>query len=140
MPPSIRWQAYIRAILAWGVDQQLIRFNPWRDYKRLPAKKMEITATLDDFQHILKFCPGWLRWALATAYALAMRPGPCRTIQPDMGRVQLASWLCAICAGERRGALKESSPRLCTGWKLSADLQRTARLVFRGYVIGWDGR
>lgn len=70
-----KMQAYIRAILAWGVDQQLIRFNPWRDYKRLPAKKMEITATLDDFQHILQFCPDWLRWALATAYALAMRPG-----------------------------------------------------------------
>lgn len=70
-----KMQAYIRAILAWGVDQQIIRFNPWRDYKRLPAKKMEITATLDDFQHILKFCPDWLRWALATAYALAMRPG-----------------------------------------------------------------
>ena len=70
-----KMQAYIRAILAWGVDQQLIRLNPWRDYKRLPAKKMEITATLDDFQHILQFCPDWLRWALATAYALAMRPG-----------------------------------------------------------------
>ena len=31
-------------------------------------------------------------------------------------------------------------PPLRTGWKLSADLQRTARLVFRGYVIGCDGR
>lgn len=70
-----KMQAYIRAILAWGVDQQLIRLNPWRDYKRLPVKKMEITATLDDFQQILQFCPAWLRWALATAYALAMRPG-----------------------------------------------------------------
>lgn len=70
-----KMQAYIRAILAWGVDQQLIRLNPWRDYKRLPVKRMEITATLDDFQHILQFCPDWLRWALATAYALAMRPG-----------------------------------------------------------------
>ena len=70
-----KMQAYIRAILAWGVDQQLIMLNPWRDYKRLPVKRMEITATLDDFQHILQFCPDWLRWALATAYALAMRPG-----------------------------------------------------------------
>lgn len=70
-----KMQAYLRAILVWGVDQQLILINPWRDYKRLPTKKHEITATLADFQAILAFCPDWLRWALATAYALAMRPG-----------------------------------------------------------------
>lgn len=70
-----KMQAYIRAILAWGVDQQLIRLNPWRDYKRLPTKKTENTTSLADFQNILQFCPDWLRWALATAYALAMRPG-----------------------------------------------------------------
>ena len=26
-----KFQAYIRAILAWGVDQDLIHINPWRD-------------------------------------------------------------------------------------------------------------
>lgn len=70
-----KYQAYIRAILAWGVDQQLIHSNPWRDYKRLPVKKFEVTATLADFKVIIGHCPDWLRWALATAYALAMRPG-----------------------------------------------------------------
>lgn len=70
-----KMQAYIRSILAWGVDQQLIHINPWRDYKRLPTRKPQITATLDDFKCILTFAPDWLRWAFATAYALAMRPG-----------------------------------------------------------------
>ncbi len=70
-----KYQAYIRAILAWGVDQQLIFTNPWREFKRLPVQKKQITTTMADFQTILKHCPEWLQWAFATAYALAMRPG-----------------------------------------------------------------
>lgn len=70
-----KMQAYIRSIFSWGVDQQLIHINPWRDYKRLPTKKIQITATLDDFKRILAVSPDWMRWAFATAYALAMRPG-----------------------------------------------------------------
>lgn len=70
-----KMQAYIRAILAWGVDQQLIKLNPWRDYKRLSVKKKQITTTLADFKIILEHCPDWFKWAFTTAYALAMRPG-----------------------------------------------------------------
>lgn len=70
-----KMQAYIRAILAWGVDQQLIKLNPWRDYKRLPVQRKLITATIADFRIILTHCPDWFKWALATAYALAMRVG-----------------------------------------------------------------
>ena len=33
-----RYQAYLRAILSWGVDQELISINPWRDFKLLKAK------------------------------------------------------------------------------------------------------
>lgn len=70
-----KYQAYVRAILAWGVDQELIAINPWRDFKRLKVKKRIISATLQDFQRIMMQCPDWLKWALATAYALALRPG-----------------------------------------------------------------
>lgn len=70
-----RYQAYIRAILAWGADQELISRNPWREYKRLKTQRRIITATLADFQRIIACCPDWLKWALATAYALALRPG-----------------------------------------------------------------
>ena len=52
------------------IDQQLIGLNPWRDYKRLPTKKIVNTISLSDFQIILQFCPDWFKWALATAYAL----------------------------------------------------------------------
>lgn len=70
-----KMQAYIRAMLAWGVEQQLTILNPWRDYKRLPIKKKMIMTTMADFRTVLEHCPDWLRWAFATAYALAMRPG-----------------------------------------------------------------
>lgn len=68
-------QAYIRAVLAWGVDQELIRLNPWRDYKRLPAKRFLFKTSFEDFQRVLRECPEWLVWAIKTAYALALRPG-----------------------------------------------------------------
>lgn len=70
-----KFQAYIRAILAWGADQSLISFNPWRDFKRLPTKQRLFTATLADFQRILVNCPEWLKWAFATAYACSLRFG-----------------------------------------------------------------
>lgn len=70
-----KMQAYLRAVLAWGVDQQLTNLNPWRDYKRLPVRKKMMLTTMADFRAILVHCPDWLKWAFATAYALAMRPG-----------------------------------------------------------------
>lgn len=70
-----KMQGYIRAILEWGKDQDLIHLNPWRDYKRLPAKKYVIKTSIDDFRQLISYCSDWLKWALATAYALAMRPG-----------------------------------------------------------------
>lgn len=70
-----KYQAYIRAILAWGVDQELISLNPWRDFKRLKTKKYEFKATFDQFRKILEVAPDWLSWALLTAYALSLRPG-----------------------------------------------------------------
>lgn len=69
------YQAYIRSILAWGVDQQLIRTNPWRDFKRLKAPRHIVNASIVDFKIILKHCPEWLAWAIYTAYALSLRPG-----------------------------------------------------------------
>jgi integrase len=68
-------QAYIRAILAWGADQELIDRNPWRDFKKLPVSRNKFTTTLQDVRATLKFCPEWLRWAVATCYALSLRPG-----------------------------------------------------------------
>ena len=70
-----KYQAYIRAILAWGAYQELISRNPWRDFKKLKNEKFEFKATFEDFQKILSVAPDWLHWALLTCYALSLRPG-----------------------------------------------------------------
>lgn len=70
-----KYQAYLRAILAWGVEQDLIAINPWRDYKRLKAPKPMITATVSDLRRLYAELPEYLQWAVKTAFFLALRPG-----------------------------------------------------------------
>ena len=70
-----KYQAYIRSILAWGVDQDLIPLNPWRDYKRLKVQRPVVRVSLDDFRRLYVCLPPYLQWAAKTAYALALRPG-----------------------------------------------------------------
>lgn len=70
-----KYQAYIRSILAWGVDQDLIARNPWRDYKRLPVKRKHVIVNLSDIQKIYQASPDWLQWAIKTMYALTLRAG-----------------------------------------------------------------
>lgn len=70
-----KMQAYIRAILAWGVEQQIIAINPWANFKRLPSRRRIPTANLAHFKLIIAVSPAWLQWAFATAYALALRWG-----------------------------------------------------------------
>lgn len=69
------YQAYTRSILAWGVDQSLIVFNPWRDFKKLKIVKPIHTATLFDLSRLYPHLPPYLQWAVKTAFFLALRPG-----------------------------------------------------------------
>lgn len=70
-----KYQAYMRAILAWGVDQDLIHINPWRDYRRLKTIKPIIQANVDDLRRLYPQLPEYLQWAVKTAFFLALRPG-----------------------------------------------------------------
>lgn len=70
-----KYQAYIRAILAWGVDQELIHINPWRDYRRLKAARPVIKANVNDLRRLYPHLPEYLQWAVKTAFFLALRPG-----------------------------------------------------------------
>ncbi len=70
-----KYQAYVRAILAWGVEQDLIRLNPWRDYKRLKQIRPVFHARVEDLQRLYPHLPDYLQWAVKTAFFLALRPG-----------------------------------------------------------------
>lgn len=63
-----KYQAYIRAILAWGVDQDLISVNPWRDYKRLKTSKTVCKSTINDLRRLYPYLPDYLQWAVKTAF------------------------------------------------------------------------
>lgn len=69
------YQAYIRAVLAWGADQELIRNNPWRDFKKLKIIKPPIQVNIADFKNLYQCLPPYLQWAVKTAFFLALRPG-----------------------------------------------------------------
>ena len=70
-----KYQAYIRAILAWGVDQELIRFNPWRDFKKLKVVRPVFQPKIEDLKRLFMELPAYLQWAVKTAFFLALRPG-----------------------------------------------------------------
>lgn len=70
-----KFQAYLRAILAWGVDQDLIQSNPWRDYKRLKTIRPIFQPKIDDLKRLYQELPEYLKWAIKTAFFLALRPG-----------------------------------------------------------------
>ena len=68
-------QAYIHAILSWGVEQELIQHNPWRDFKHLPVHRAIMSTSLGDLQKVYRAATPWMQWAIKTMYALTIRPG-----------------------------------------------------------------
>ena len=70
-----KFQALVRAILAWGVDQELIRFNPWRDFKKLKVVRPVFQPRMEDLKRLYPELPEYLQWAVKTAFFLALRPG-----------------------------------------------------------------
>ncbi len=69
------YQAYTKMILSWGADQQLIAFHPWRDFKKLKTAPRVHDVALRDLRTVYAYLPDWLRWAVKTAFFLALRPG-----------------------------------------------------------------
>ena len=63
-----RYQAYIRTILVCGVEQELLAFNPWRDFKLLKAAKPLFHSGVEDLRKLYPFLPEYLQWAVKTAF------------------------------------------------------------------------
>lgn len=67
--------SHLKAILSWGVEQEFIQFNPWRDIKRLPEKRRQVEVSKETFRAVYECAPAWLQWAMKTAFCLCLRPG-----------------------------------------------------------------
>ena len=104
-----KYQAYIRAILAWGVDQELIPINPWRDYKRLKTTRTIYHPTMDDFRRLYQQLPPYLQWAMETAFFLALRPGMVELFRLEWGAFNWQRGIVVIRQG-KSGHLKTVIP------------------------------
>ena len=69
------YQAYLKAIMTWAVDQELIQRNPWSNFKRLPVQRPEVAVSYEAVKKVYLAAPQWLQWAIKTAYCLCLRPG-----------------------------------------------------------------
>lgn len=68
------YQSYLCSILAWGVEQDFLPRHPW-PYRKLKTARPVVRAQLRDLLRIFPELPGWLQWAVKTAFFLALRPG-----------------------------------------------------------------
>lgn len=67
--------SHIRGIFSWGVEQDLIPSNPWKEYKNLKKEPRKINVSLDTYKTIYAAAPPWLQWAMKTAFCLCLRFG-----------------------------------------------------------------
>lgn len=67
--------AYLKAILNYAVEHELIHLNPWDKVKHLTEERQIPTATLADFQTILAHAADHVRWAAAVQFSLFLRAG-----------------------------------------------------------------
>ncbi|MBW1713800.1 MAG: hypothetical protein JRJ59_11695, partial [Deltaproteobacteria bacterium] len=56
-----RCLAYLKAVLNWGVDQDLIFANPWARVKKMREPRRIPEATLEDFRRIMDHAAEHLR-------------------------------------------------------------------------------
>ena len=67
----------LKAVLSWCESEDLISVNPWRKYKALPGGKNEHkSGTMDQLKAVYAELPPYAQWAVKTALALCLRPGP----------------------------------------------------------------
>ncbi len=104
-----KYQAYIRAILQWAVEQDYILLNPWRDLKRLPVKRKVFKTTLQDFQTIIACADEWLQWAFYTAYACSLRFGMVELFSLKWSAFNWKRGCVQLCQG-KSGAIKTVYP------------------------------
>lgn len=102
-------QAHIRAILAWGADQELISHNPWRDFKRLPVKKTLVSVAFADLMKVYECAPEWLQWAIKTAFCLCLRPGIVELFRLQWSAFDFRRGIVRISQG-KTGAIKTVVP------------------------------
>lgn len=67
--------AHIKGILSWGVEQDFIHENPWKQYKNLKRERHSINVDLNSYKAIYDVAPPWLQWAMKTAFCCCLRFG-----------------------------------------------------------------
>ncbi len=67
----------LKAVFAWCESEDLIDANPWRKYRLLPgATTKHLDGTIEELKAVYVLLPKYVQWAVRTAMALCLRPGP----------------------------------------------------------------
>ena len=69
-----KYQAYLKGIFSWAVEQELLPFHPWR-FKLLKHIKTPVHVSVDSLTRIYQELPDYMQWAVKTALCLVLRPG-----------------------------------------------------------------
>ena len=69
------WTGMLCAAFDNAVEEDLLRENPWKRYKRLPVRHGSRKGSKEDFQKVYAELPEWMQWACRTGLALFARPG-----------------------------------------------------------------
>lgn len=69
-----KYQAYIKGILSWAVEQERIPVHPWR-FKLLKHVKKPVHVNVDALFRVYQELPDFMQWAVKTALCLVLRPG-----------------------------------------------------------------
>lgn len=67
--------AHIKGIFAWGVEQDFIPANPWKEYRNLRRDRNNINVSLETYKAIYDCADPWLQWAMKTAFCCCLRFG-----------------------------------------------------------------
>ena len=57
------WTGMLCAAFDNAVEEDLLRENPWKRYKRLPVRHGSRKGSKEDFQKVYAELPEWMQWA-----------------------------------------------------------------------------
>ncbi len=129
---------YIKAILNWGVEQELILRNPWQGASKLKEEPFVVSTTVDDFRKIMEHAAPHLKWAMEVSLNLALRPGKVELLQLKWDSFKWRSGYVEIVQGKNAGLKRVSLQKsFMERAKLRYEQDKAANIP---WVIHYNGR
>ncbi len=70
-----RYLDYLNAIIRWGIENEIVKNNPLKKWKKLSEPRRDVHLTVEDLRKIKDSSPPHLQWVLEVQWELGTRPG-----------------------------------------------------------------